>query len=69
MARRISLRLGGYARNLQTEDYHAFLACLPKAVLLQGARAAGHCDVRTSWSKPKLISFFLAQIDFACAHE
>ena len=57
-----------HVRNLRREDYAAFLACLPKTILVQGAKAAGRSDVRTSWSKPKLIEFFIEQIEFTAAH-
>ena len=57
----------GHARGLRVDDFTAFLACLPKTILIQGAKAAGFSDVRTSWPKPKLIEFFLAQIDFDVA--
>ena len=59
----------GHARGLRVDDFAAFLACLPKTILIQGAKAAGFSDVRTSWPKPKLIEFFLAQIDFDVALE
>ena len=63
------LKSCGYARGLRVDDFAAFLACLPKTILIQGAKAAGFSDVRTSWPKPKLIEFFLAQIDFDVALE
>jgi DNA polymerase III subunit epsilon len=55
------------ARSLLAEDYAAFLACLPKTALVQGAKAAGREDIRTSWSKPKLIEFFVTHIEFGNA--
>lgn len=57
----------GHARALQAEDYAAFLNCLPKDVLIAGAKAGGQAEIRGSWSKPKLIEFFLAQVPFAAA--
>ena len=59
----------GHARGLRGDDFAAFLACLPKTILIQGAKAAGFSDVPTSWPKPKLIEFFLEQIDFDVALE
>jgi DNA polymerase III subunit epsilon len=57
----------GHARAVNAEDYADFLACLPKSALIEGAKSAGRQDVRTSWAKPKLIEFFLAQISFSTA--
>lgn len=60
----------GHARPLVARDYAAFLACLTKSALLDGARAAGFgSGVRTSWSKPVLMDFFLARIPFDAAIE
>jgi DNA polymerase III subunit epsilon len=55
----------GHARSLKPDDYASFLSCLPKTVLIQGAKASGRNEVRTSWSKPKLVEFFIANIEFA----
>ena len=49
----------GQARSLRAEDYSAFVACLPKDALLSGVRAAGFDDIRSSWSKPVLLDYFL----------
>ncbi|MET0968558.1 MAG: exonuclease domain-containing protein [Tardiphaga sp.] len=57
----------GHARPLRDGDYAHFLACLPKADLLAGARAAGYADARASWSKPRLIAFFLSDVPFSTA--
>ncbi|PAY06932.1 exonuclease [Bradyrhizobium sp. UFLA03-84] len=57
----------GHARALCEADYAAFVACLPKDVLLTGAHAAGRGDVRKSWSKPKFINYYLEQIPFSVA--
>jgi DNA polymerase-3 subunit epsilon len=57
----------GQARSLLTEDYSAFVACLPKDALLNGARAAGFNDIRASWSKPVLLDYFVARIPFELA--
>src|ERR1700759_4640533 len=59
----------GQARRVQASDYDAFVACLPKDVLSRGAKAAGRTDVRSSWAKPKLIEYFLAQVPFEVAAE
>ena len=59
----------GQARFLRDEDYSAFVACLPKDVLLSGAKAAGRTDVRVSWPKAKLADYFLAQVPFEVAAE
>lgn len=59
----------GQARDLRAEDYPAFVACLPKTVLLGGARAAGILDVRTSWSKPVLLDYLVTKIPFDVAVE
>lgn len=57
----------GQARSLLLEDYAAFVSCLPKDALLRGAKAAGCRDVRSSWSKPVLIDYFVAHIPFETA--
>lgn len=58
----------GHARGLRVEDYSAFVLCLPKTALLDGARAAGFGrEIRTSWSKPVLTNFFVAAIPFDLA--
>src|SRR5260221_8764038 len=36
----------GQARLLKAEDYSAFVACLPKDILVAGAKAAGRTDIR-----------------------
>ena len=59
----------GQARFLKPEDYSAFAACLPKDVLISGAKAAGRTDVRVSWPKTKLADYFLAQVPFEVAAE
>jgi DNA polymerase-3 subunit epsilon len=63
----VDLHAGGHARPLCDADYDQFLRCLPKAELLQGAKSAGFPDARTSWSKPKLVDFFLTNVPFATA--
>jgi DNA polymerase-3 subunit epsilon len=59
----------GQARLLKHEDYSAFVACLPKDVLVTGAKAAGRTDVRVSWPKAKLTDYYLAQVPFEVAAE
>jgi DNA polymerase-3 subunit epsilon len=57
----------GQARALRAEDYAAFLGCLPKEALIAGAKACGCVEIRGSWSKPKLIEYFLVKVPFATA--
>jgi DNA polymerase-3 subunit epsilon len=57
----------GQARPLATSDYDAFVMCLPKDVLVNGAKAAGRKDVRSSWAKAKLVEYFLEQVPFEVA--
>ena len=59
----------GQARLLIEEDYSAFVACLPKDVLVTGAKAAGRTDIRASWPKAKLTDYFLARVPFEVAAE
>lgn len=61
------LEASGHVRALRESDYAAFLGCLPKAALVKGAKVAGFSEARASWSKPKLVAFFLAQVPFATA--
>jgi DNA polymerase-3 subunit epsilon len=58
------LRGGGYIRALHQDDYAAFLACLSKASLLQGAKTARADGVRTAWAKSKITEWFVAEIPF-----
>ena len=62
-----SLENGGHTRSLTEHDYAAFVTCLPKSDLATGAKNAGFADARSSWSKPKLIEFYLANIPFPTA--
>jgi DNA polymerase III subunit epsilon len=59
----------GQARRLKEEDYSAFVECLPKEILVTGAKAAGRTDIRVSWPKAKLVDYFLAQVPFGVAAE
>jgi len=63
------LGLAGYIRCLSEQDYAAFLACLAKPVLFDGARAAGMRDVRASWPKARLTEFVLANLSFGSAFQ
>src|SRR6266403_1690375 len=59
----------GQARTLKAEDYAAFVACLPKDILVAGAKAAGRTDIRVSWAKAKLVDYFLTHVPFEVAAE
>jgi DNA polymerase III subunit epsilon len=59
----------GQARHLQAGDYDTFVMCLSKDALFRGAKTAGRVDVRSSWAKPKLVEYFLAQVPFEVAAE
>jgi DNA polymerase-3 subunit epsilon len=59
----------GQARWLKAEDYDSFAVCLPKDVLLGGAKAAGRTDIRVSWPKAKLVDYFLNHVPFEVAAE
>src|SRR5436853_6437340 len=59
----------GFLRRLEASDYGAWLCIQKKDALLEIARSSGRADVRTSWSKPKLIDHFLQHVPFAAAAE
>lgn len=59
----------GQARHLKEEDYAAFVVCLPKDVLVAGAKSSGRSDIRVSWPKGKLVDYFLAHVPFKVAAE
>src|SRR6476646_9671681 len=59
----------GQARTLKAEDYASFVACLPKDILVGGAKGAGRTDIRVSWSKAKLVDYFLSHVPFEVAAE
>src|SRR5260221_11805508 len=59
----------GQARTLKAEDYAAFVACLPKDILVGGAKGAGRTDIRVSWPKAKLVDYFLTHVPFEVAAE
>lgn len=58
-----------HLRKLEIADYSSFLACLPKSDLVAGGKAAGYAEIRSSWSKPRLIDFFTMRIPFDSAVE
>lgn len=59
----------GHARSLRLEDYGALLSRLPQAALRAAAKNAGYADVRSSWSKPRLVEFFVKHVPFDVAIE
>jgi DNA polymerase III subunit epsilon len=59
----------GQARTLKAEDYASFVTCLPKEILVTGAKTAGRKDIRVSWSKAKLVDYFLSYVPFEVAAE
>jgi len=59
----------GFLRKLDASDYGAWLWIQKKDALLDIARALDRTDVRASWSKPKLIDYFLRHVPFAVAAE
>ncbi|QUS39483.1 exonuclease [Tardiphaga alba] len=63
------LRGIGHARSLVPDDYAAFLSRLPKTELFAGGKSAGFSDIRSSWSKPRLVEFFAQRIPFDTAVE
>ena len=63
------LRQSGLIRPLQDEDYAEFISRHPKDALVRGGQDAGFVDIRSSWAKPKLIEYFLANVSFAAAYE
>jgi DNA polymerase-3 subunit epsilon len=52
---------------IEERDYEAFVTCLPRDALITGAKAAGFADIRTSWAKPRIVEYFLANISFPTA--
>lgn len=59
----------GFLRRLDASDYGAWLCVLKKDALIELARSAGRTDIRASWSKPKLINYFIEHVPFAVAAE
>jgi DNA polymerase-3 subunit epsilon len=62
-----NLMSGGFLRRLDASDYGAWLCILKKDALIEIARSAGRTDVRTSWSKPKLIDYFTEHVPSVAA--
>lgn len=60
----VALSAARYVRPLLERDHGAFLGILSKAELRKGARLANAKAVRSNWSKPRLIDFFLSEISF-----
>ena len=54
------LRACNLVRALAEGDYADFILCHTKETLINGGKDAGLADVRTFWSKAKLIKYFLA---------
>jgi DNA polymerase-3 subunit epsilon len=63
------LRACRLVRPLAEPDYAAFLHGHAKPALVQAGRDAGLADIRTSWSKAKLVDHFLNNVSFATAHD
>jgi DNA polymerase III subunit epsilon len=63
------LREAGLARSLVQGDYAALLSRLSKVELFAAAKSAGYPDARSSWSKPKLVEFYITRIPFDTAVE
>jgi DNA polymerase-3 subunit epsilon len=59
----------GFLRRLDASDYGSWLCIQKKDALLEIARSSGCDEVRASWSKPKLIDYFLQHVPFAAAAE
>ena len=56
-------------RALVEGDYADFILCHAKETLIKGGKDSGLTDLRTSWSKAKLIKYFLANVTFKTAHD
>jgi hypothetical protein len=63
------LRNCNLVRALVEGDYADFILCHAKEALIKGGKDAGITDIRTSWSKAKLIKYFLANVTFKTAHD
>jgi DNA polymerase III subunit epsilon len=63
------LRNCNLVRALVEGDYGDFILCHAKEALIKGGKDAGLTDIRTSWSKAKLIKYFLANVTFKAAHD
>src|SRR5258707_2217546 len=47
----------GQARTLKAEDYVSFVACLPKDILVAGAKAAGQTGNRLRWPQGEVAGY------------
>ncbi len=63
------LRTCNLVRALIEGDYAHFIVCHAKQALIKGGKDAGLADIRTSWSKAKLIKYFLENVAFQTAHD
>jgi DNA polymerase III subunit epsilon len=63
------LRNCNLVRALVEGDYVDFILCHAKEPLIKGGKDAGLTDIRTCWSKAKLIKYFLANVTFKTAHD
>jgi DNA polymerase-3 subunit epsilon len=61
------LLASGQARLLTEPDYAAFVACLPKDVLVKAAKASGRTEIRGAWSKAELVDTFINHVPFKVA--
>jgi DNA polymerase III subunit epsilon len=63
------LRNCNLVRALVEGDYADFILCHAKEALIKDGKDAGLTDIRASWSKVKLIKYFLANVTFKTAHD
>ena len=63
------LQRAGLVRPPEEEHYADFITRHPKDALIKGGKEAGFADIRASWTKPKLIEYFLANVSFAATYE
>jgi DNA polymerase-3 subunit epsilon len=63
------LRTCNLVRALVENDYAEFIVCHAKEALIRGGKDAGLADIRTSWSKAKLIEYFIGNVTFETAHD
>ena len=63
------LRNCNLVRALVENDYAEFIVCHAKEALIRGGKDAGLADIRTSWSKAKLIEYFIGNVTFETAHD
>lgn len=64
----LELAKASHVRALAQEDFAAFLVCQSKDALLKGARHATLLDVRSSWSKAKLVDAMISRLTFETAY-